>query len=175
MSVISYTGRTALYRLFDADGALLYVGVSDNPRGRWNAHATEKPWWHEVADRKVIWLETRDEALAKETRAICDEHPRYNILGTEKHREVSGGRRDIDVMTEPFLADILTSLAAIDDPAERARALGATLDAVPGYQQWLRLARQQALKDMRAEGMSYATIGKKLGISRARAQQIVEG
>jgi hypothetical protein len=167
-------GRTAVYRLFDADGVLLYVGASNNLDVRWGSHATDKPWWSEVADRKVVWFETRSEALAKETRAIEDEKPRYNILGTPRHREVSAARK-VDIETLPWFAEIRDSLMASDDPTVRAKALGAALDAIPKFQRWLRLARQQAIAEMYDSGMSYGQIGKRLNISRARVQQIVDG
>jgi hypothetical protein len=38
----------ALYRFFDEHGALLYVGITNNPGRRWSQHETDKPWWHEV-------------------------------------------------------------------------------------------------------------------------------
>lgn len=169
-------GRTALYRLFNTTGELLYVGVTNNLDVRYGAHATEKPWWHEVAERKVVWFESRDEALATETRAINDEKPRYNILGTPRHRELSGGRRDVDIMAVPWIADTISRLTAIEDPADRARAVGAALNAVPDLKKWIGRQRRQVVREMYDQGMSYAAIGKELGgISRARVHQIVGG
>lgn len=74
-------GRTALYRLFNADGQLLYVGISSDPPTRYVNHAYEKLWWHEVATTTEEWIETRAEALREETRAIKTELPCYNRLG----------------------------------------------------------------------------------------------
>ena len=34
--------RTALYRLSDADGVLLYIGIARNPERRFAQHAAEK-------------------------------------------------------------------------------------------------------------------------------------
>jgi predicted GIY-YIG superfamily endonuclease len=69
---------TALYRLRDQSGALLYVGITDNPERRWKDHAKDKSWWPDVKDRSVEWLPTRDHALAAEATAIRAERPRYN-------------------------------------------------------------------------------------------------
>ncbi|GAA4929022.1 hypothetical protein GCM10023224_05530 [Streptomonospora halophila] len=71
--------RTALYRAFAADGALLYVGISTNPRHRWNEHALEKNWWRrEVHRTEVVWFETRLEAATAEARAVRAERPARN-------------------------------------------------------------------------------------------------
>lgn len=69
---------TALYRLYDAAGHLLYVGITDNPRERWTLHANDKPWWHEVVRKEVTWFGTRVEAGITELRAIDTEGPRYD-------------------------------------------------------------------------------------------------
>jgi len=70
--------RTAVYRLFDADGKLLYVGVANNYGRRWEQHAAEKPWWPEIAREAVEWHQDRPSALAAEAHAIMREQPRFN-------------------------------------------------------------------------------------------------
>lgn len=72
------SGRTAIYRVYDARGRLLYVGISSNPMARWRAHATTKSWWGEVAKTKVRWHRTRTSAEAAEVKAIKEEFPRFN-------------------------------------------------------------------------------------------------
>lgn len=71
-------GRTALYRLFDAEGVLLYAGIAAFPEARWREHAGIKPWWHLVADKTVDWFETRIEALLEEARVTREEGPKYD-------------------------------------------------------------------------------------------------
>jgi predicted GIY-YIG superfamily endonuclease len=70
--------RTALYRCFDADDHLLYVGISNNPEQRWRAHASTAAWWPEVARKTVEWLASRSAAETAEVEAIHDEAPKYN-------------------------------------------------------------------------------------------------
>ena len=72
------TKLTALYRLYDLAGALLYIGVSDKPLVRWTQHAAEKPWWPEVSKLTLAWYDTRELALAAELCAIGAERPRHN-------------------------------------------------------------------------------------------------
>ncbi|MFF9118287.1 GIY-YIG nuclease family protein [Streptomyces massasporeus] len=74
--------RTALYRLYDAAGHLLYVGVARNPDVRWATHSQSKPWWSEVDTRKVEWIDSRAEAERAELAVIRAEHPLYNVVGT---------------------------------------------------------------------------------------------
>lgn len=71
-------GPTALYRLYDREGNLLYIGIAKNPEKRFDGHATNTPWWHLVARRVVMWLPTRDEALAAENKACTREKPLYD-------------------------------------------------------------------------------------------------
>jgi hypothetical protein len=71
--------ETALYRFFAADGSLLYVGITGNTTQRWAAHASEKPWWPEVARKTVEWFDDRATAEANERIAIGIEMPRYNV------------------------------------------------------------------------------------------------
>lgn len=72
--------RTALYRLFDTEGNLLYVGIAKNPKRRWYQHsvASSDVWWPDVHEKRVEWFGTRTEAEAAEKKAIRTEGPSYN-------------------------------------------------------------------------------------------------
>jgi hypothetical protein len=72
--------RTALYRLRNEAGELLYVGVSLAPDFRFYDHARLKDWWPEVCDKSVEWFDSRDDAFAAERAAIAAEQPKYNIV-----------------------------------------------------------------------------------------------
>lgn len=74
--------RTALYRLFDQQGQLLYAGIAYTPEQRWLQHAVDKPWWKLVARRVVEWHPDRAEAEAAERKAIREEAPLYNATDT---------------------------------------------------------------------------------------------
>ena len=71
--------RTALYRMFDADDVLLYVGISYVVPARMEWHARYQPWWPQVARRIVEWYGNRDLAEAAEKAAIRAEKPRHNV------------------------------------------------------------------------------------------------
>ena len=72
-------GRTAIYRLFDEGDRIIYVGISNNPRARWEGHAADKPWWADVATREIEWFETRADAERAERQEISAHSPRWNV------------------------------------------------------------------------------------------------
>lgn len=69
-----------LYRIFDADGALLYVGATTNPALRLDDHSRSQPWWPEVATITLQHCFDWDEMNTEEIRAIREENPKYNDL-----------------------------------------------------------------------------------------------
>ena len=70
---------TAVYRLYDASDVLLYVGISRNPEWRFRDHASQKPWWPQVARKTIAWCDSKNAALQAEARAIDSEGPAHNI------------------------------------------------------------------------------------------------
>lgn len=71
--------RTALYRHYDATGALLYVGITDCLSGRDKQHAATSHWHCNVQNTTTIWYDTRSDAIAAEREAIRNESPKHNI------------------------------------------------------------------------------------------------
>lgn len=49
-------GPTALYRLYDETGSLLYIGITTDPERRWKEHRTWQGWWPAVARKDLVWL-----------------------------------------------------------------------------------------------------------------------
>lgn len=70
---------TSLYRLYDAADQLLYVGIAVRPDCRWEQHASDKAWWHQVTRKTVEWHENRASALAAEAQATAEEKPLYDM------------------------------------------------------------------------------------------------
>jgi hypothetical protein len=69
---------TYLYRCFDRDGQLLYVGVSDNVDRRLRQHVVDKFWWGDVTKVTRMAFPRRIEALWAEWAVISTCHPIYN-------------------------------------------------------------------------------------------------
>lgn len=68
----------AVYRCFDAEGRLIYVGctVELTARRRW--HEIQSPWWPEVAEIRTEKFADITKAHIAEARAIRSERPLYN-------------------------------------------------------------------------------------------------
>ena len=69
---------TALYRHFDADGQLLYIGVTNHPDRRLAEHKCRSSWGGIIASVNLIWFGDRASALVAEARAISAENPVHN-------------------------------------------------------------------------------------------------
>lgn len=69
---------TTVYRIFNADGDLIYVGITRNWDNRRSHHAANQPWWDEVDDIAFAYYPNRFEAAVAEREAIKAELPRYN-------------------------------------------------------------------------------------------------
>ena len=74
------TQPTAVYRLYDYGGRLLYVGITNNPDVRFAYHALTKGWWCRVAEKRVEWHTDRPTARQHEASAIKAEGPVHNAM-----------------------------------------------------------------------------------------------
>ncbi len=79
--------QTAVYRFFDVDDVLLYVGITKNFEARKQQHKGTKTWWAEVdSDRTIVtWYDDEPTALRAELDAINGEHPVHNVDRTNRH------------------------------------------------------------------------------------------
>ena len=76
--------KTKLYRHFDKDNKLLYVGISYDFLKRTSQHRLKSGWWDNIANMTVESFRTRKEAEEAEYNAIIKEKPLHNIAFTEK-------------------------------------------------------------------------------------------
>ncbi|MDK8242565.1 GIY-YIG nuclease family protein [Corynebacterium coyleae] len=73
-----------LYRMYDEDGELLYVGQSKDAISRWKQHARDKDWISEVS---IFTREPRfdqEDLDLAEKAAILNEEPRYNVVHNQR-------------------------------------------------------------------------------------------
>ncbi len=112
-----------IYRFYDADGRLLYLGRSErirqrivdmetgHPRGLPLGHDDgPKPWWREAANIELEHLPpgtTGAEALVEERRQIEAYRPVYNREFNEVHHDRSAVERAID--RAHFEVDVATA------------------------------------------------------------------
>ena len=67
-----------VYRHYNDDGDLLYVGMSSAFMQRQRSHR-KSDWFAEIAIITVEHYATRGDAIAAEAKAILCENPRYNV------------------------------------------------------------------------------------------------
>lgn len=75
-------GRSAvLYRVFDASGALLYIGCTVDIKRRLKEHRKRSRlnWWPATARVDQTFYERHEDALREERRAIAREQPQHNV------------------------------------------------------------------------------------------------
>jgi predicted GIY-YIG superfamily endonuclease len=68
----------ALYRWFDSEGTLLYVGVSGSIHKRVKQHEKTAEWINQAAFMTVQWFATRNDVESAERYAIENEGPLHN-------------------------------------------------------------------------------------------------
>lgn len=85
----------AVYKHFDANGQLLYIGVSLNHFARLAQHSDTSHWFNDIARIEVIACATRADALAKERSLIRAERPKHNkqhnrdqLVVVDRHAEL---------------------------------------------------------------------------------------
>jgi len=77
-------GRTTedhvLYRFFDAEGVLLYVGITYDLSMRFSTHSVERWWWGQWAYSTLVRYYSRAALEAAERKAIKSEKPLHNVV-----------------------------------------------------------------------------------------------
>lgn len=68
-----------VYLLFDRDGTLLYVGITDRGPVRLAEHYRHKPWFPEVCRVEFERYPTRRDSEAREKYLIQERAPLHNI------------------------------------------------------------------------------------------------
>lgn len=79
--------KTALYRHFDGEGRLLYVGVSLSPTYRLRQHLDCSAWYQSIATVAIEWFPSRASALSAERAAIKAERPEFNVVHKYTHKD----------------------------------------------------------------------------------------
>lgn len=98
--------RTCVYRLYDANDVLLYVGITTDTAVRWQAHSTSK-WWPNVARKDVTWYAKRTDAEAAEIAAIKAERPAHNRAHADYHPPLGTSTREL----RANFADVINQVA----------------------------------------------------------------
>lgn len=79
MKCSDFVDGPTVYRMFDADGTLLYVGSTVARRQRMRSHEQHALWWPLVAATRYEDFATEREARLAEILAIQSEQPLHNV------------------------------------------------------------------------------------------------
>ena len=133
MSKIEFT---TLYRAFNKNNELLYVGISGSLMTRMNSHKRTKSWFKEMSCLTTEHYDTREEALTAESKAIKEENPKYNIQGKCRNKPYHSrysrkirGDLDLDKLNSHY-AEVLVEGNFRFDHFNRLSEKYGTLDAL---------------------------------------------
>lgn len=99
--------ETVLYRYYDTEDVLLYVGISANMPGRLDSHETDSTWMDFAARSTLEHFGDRADAEAAEQAAIEADRPLFNILHNDNPDRV---RRIVDYLIDRDRRDLLVPL-----------------------------------------------------------------
>jgi hypothetical protein len=124
--VSNATRQAAVYRLWDAEDNLLYIGSAYDPEQRCKEHR-KKSWWPEVARRTEEWFGHRGTAYREELKAIGVEKSKYNQMGTPSYRtpdtEAVRQRRELGPLRQRLLEESWRVARAAERAASAEGAL----------------------------------------------------
>lgn len=113
---------TYVYRVYDASGALLYVGrthdIEQRMYGHFNDNRFRSPWCDDADDVVLEGFHSTAAADVAEQEAIREEFPRWNIKGRSPHHPDGPARSHGDVAAKfgipwrPTLWDAKRGLSA---------------------------------------------------------------
>jgi len=83
---------TTLYKYYDQQGELIYIGIATRPGKRMGQH-NDKPWFELVARSEFETYPSRDLAASAERDLVRRERPRFNI----QHNRDNQGLRQADL------------------------------------------------------------------------------
>jgi excinuclease UvrABC nuclease subunit len=108
--------KPCVYRHYNDEGELLYVGTSVNPLTRLYDHQLGSRWFDDIAYIEIEHFETIDQAMVAETHAITEERPLYN-----------GMLRPYGMkLTDPQIAELRSRYLSGEKTAALAKEFGVT-------------------------------------------------
>jgi excinuclease UvrABC nuclease subunit len=96
---------TQLYRHFDKNNNLLYVGISLSTFNRLSQHRDHSKWFFNITNVAIEHFATREEALAAERKAIKSENPKFNIAMRKTMAEIEREQKEQHRLTQLALEE----------------------------------------------------------------------
>tara|TARA_Y100000361_G_scaffold142463_1_gene148525 strand:- start:284 stop:784 length:501 start_codon:yes stop_codon:yes gene_type:complete len=86
--------QTTLYRHFDINKKLLYVGISSRPWTRLKEHKIS-PWYDKIHNITLQQYENREKAIKAEREAVIKENPLFNVQRFKTYKEQKRKEKEI--------------------------------------------------------------------------------
>ena len=117
------TTPTQLYRHFDAEGRLLYVGISLSTIFRTKQHRDNSSWFASISKITIETFPSRQEAWEAETLAIEREKPIFNIAKVIEQADEDRKAAEVRIAKLVISAKVtsLSPVYSIHDAAEELR------------------------------------------------------
>jgi hypothetical protein len=106
-----------LYRYFDANGTLLYVGISGQLAQRDKSHISRSKWMQLTAGSTVERRKTLARVKLAERIAIETEHPIFNVAYNSTPEAKARMRAYLEAVGRPDLLRSMRKVPAIREPA----------------------------------------------------------
>lgn len=135
--------RCALYRHYDDQDVLLYVGITDNLGERTNGgHARSSDWVRFAARAEAEWHDSRELASSAERKAVREERPVFN----RQYAEWDVDREIGDYLQRREIERMRSTLDEYDTVVRRFLRLAPQDD--------VKLAERKALLDYRYQDLA---------------------
>lgn len=125
MTVIreSHVRNHFVYRAYDKDGRLLYIGCTHDMKKRWESHRRDNPHWVEITTAlRMSGPYNFDTARAKERADIEEFEPVYNT-NARRYAEFMAKKRWVDQRSEELIGDRSRTELSIEERIEIMRQI----------------------------------------------------
>jgi hypothetical protein len=113
------TVPTSVYRYLDADGVLIYVGITNRGVQRQAEHVAHSKWWRFVCTQDVEHYDDRPTAERRERLLIEKHQPPFNVTHNAEHkRRLTAYLKHTGTAIEPCGHCYGCLLAASPDPED---------------------------------------------------------
>lgn len=115
--------KQVLYRFFDIDNNLLYVGISNTWYQRFHDHEKKAGWFSKVASTTFEWYEDRASVEAAELLAIRTENPEFNKANNPNYETTIDHFAKLKIWTYSDLVPDTAHLELISEMREHLRLI----------------------------------------------------
>lgn len=106
---------STLYRYYDKNNVLLYVGISVNAVYRFTQHKNKSSWVDDIERIEIEKFESKKEASEAEVKAIRNEKPLYNVIHQGDSEDFIQATTGPSYMCKEYGLKSLAELSRISD------------------------------------------------------------